>query len=196
MLRANGLTPNADVDMWWVTARGNRVTASGWSLADIPLPSATTSPSGTLALPITVPDDLGGWHVLKLAQGGRIVAEAPFFVERSLVEVSARQVHVGETVTLHLKGIGWTELDNGFAMTYDNAHIGYACGFNSNGDVVIQVLATGAPGTHLIDLYPMVYAGQDAKAWYWAPVLTYADDFPALGLGYRLPAIRLAIEIL
>ncbi len=196
MLRASGLAPNAQVDMWWVTARGNRVTPSGWSLADIPLPSARTSPAGTLAVPITVPDDLGGWHVLKLAQDGRIVAEAPFYVERSLVEVSARQVEAGETVTLHLKGIGWTELDNGFAMTYDNAHIGYACGFNSNGDVVIQVLATGAPGTHLIDLYPMVYAGQDAKDWYWAPVLTYADDFPALGLGYRLPAIRIAIEVL
>ena len=81
-------------------------------------------------------------------------------------------------------------------MTYDNAFIGYACGFNSNGDVTMPLVATGGPGTHLIDLYPMVYAGQDAKDWYWAPVLTYADDFPALGLGYRLPAIRIAIEVL
>jgi hypothetical protein len=194
-LHMAGLTPNAEVQMWWVTARGNRVTPSGWSLADMPLPSAMAGANGELAVPITVPDDLGGWHVVKLAQNGRVVAEAPYHVERSLVEVSAHQVQAGDTVIVHMKGIGWTELDNGFAMTYDNADIGYACGFNSDGDVVLQVLATGAPGTHLIDLYPMVYAGRDAKAWYWAPVLTYAEDFPALGLGYRIPAVRIAIEI-
>ena len=39
-------------------------------------------------------------------------------------------------------------------------------------------------------------AGKDKKAWYWAPVLTYARDFPALSLGYRLPAFRLAIEVI
>jgi len=196
VLHASGLAPNADVQMWWVTARGNRVTPSGWSLADIPLPAATTAADGSLAAQITVPDDLGGWHVLKMAQNGSMAAEAPYFVERSLVEVSPRQVRSGETVTVHVKGLGWTELDNGFAVTYDNSHIGYACGFNSDGDVVMQVLATGAPGTHLIDLYPMVYAGQDPKAWYWAPILTYAEDFPALGLGYRLPAIRIAIQVI
>jgi hypothetical protein len=194
-LNASGLSAGEEVRMWWVTARGNRVTPSGWSLADIPLPSGQASADGTLTAAIEVPDDLGGWHVLKLAQGDQIVAEAPFYVERSLVEVSARRVRAGDTVNIHVKGIGWTELDNGFAMTYDNAHIGYACGFNSNGDVMLTVLATGAAGTHLVDLYPMVYDGHDAKDWYWAPVLTYAEDFPALGLGYRLPAIRIAIEI-
>jgi len=81
-------------------------------------------------------------------------------------------------------------------VTYDNSHIGYACGFNSNGDVVLTILAAGGPGTHIVDLYPMVYAGKDPKAWYWAPVLTYADDFPALALGYRLPAMRIAFEVI
>ena len=42
----------------------------------------------------------------------------------------------------------------------------------------MPLVATGGPGTHLIDLYPMVYNGQDRKAWYWAPVLTFARDFP------------------
>lgn len=194
-LRARGLAPGSEVQMWWVTARGNRVTPSGWSLADIPLPSAMTSAAGTLEVPITVPDDLGGWHALKLAQDGAVVGDVPYYVERSLVEVSARSVRTGDTVVVRLKGIGWTELDNGVAVTYDNSQIGYACGFNSNGDVVLQILATGAPGTHLIDMYPMVYAGKDPKAWYWAPVLSYADDFPALDLGYRLPAFRISIEI-
>jgi hypothetical protein len=123
------------------------------------------------------------------------VAQAPFTVERSLVSVSPSRPRIGETVTVHAKGLGWTELDNGFAVTYDNAFAGYACGFNSNGDITMPLVATGAPGTHLIDLYPMVYNGQDRKAWYWAPVLTFARDFPALSIGYRLPAFRLAINV-
>jgi hypothetical protein len=72
--------------------------------------------------------------------------------------------------------------------------VGYACGFNSNGDVAMPLVATGGPGTHLIDLYPMVYNGQDKKPWYWAPVLTFAQDFPGLSVGYRLPAFHLAIH--
>ena len=92
--------------------------------------------------------------------------------------MSATKLRAGESFTVNIKGVGWTELDNGFAMTYDNAYAGYACGFNSNGDVTLELVATGGPGTHLIDLYPMVYAGKDAKWWYWTPVLTYARDFP------------------
>ena len=74
--------------------------------------------------------------------------------------------------------------------------MGYACGFNTNGDVTINLVATGNPGTHLIDLYPAIYRGKDRVPWnYQTPFLTYARDFPALSHGYRLPAYRLAIEI-
>jgi hypothetical protein len=192
---AEGLAPTEPVEAFWVTARGNRVTASGWSLAEIPLGTVLADAQGRVSGPVEVPDDLGGWHVLKLAQGGRVVAEAPYFVERSLVSVSASRLRAGERFRVTIKGVGWTELDNGLALTYDNAYVGYACGFNSNGEVTLDLVATGSPGTHLVDLYPMVYAGKDAKWWYWTPVLTYARDFPALSLGYRLPAFRLAVEI-
>ena len=59
---------------------------------------------------------------------------------------------VGETFTVQIKGVGWSELDNTVAVTYDNAVMAYACGFNTNGDVTINLVATGHPGTHLIDL--------------------------------------------
>jgi hypothetical protein len=110
--------------------------------------------------------------------------------------VSPRRVRVGESFTVQIKGVGWTELDNTLAVTYDNAAMGYACGFNSNGDVTINLVATGNPGTHLIDLYPAIYRGKDRVPWnYQTPFLTYARDFPALAHGYRLPAYRLAIEV-
>ena len=97
-----------------------------------------------------------------------------------------------------LKGVGWTQLDNTVAVDYDNSYVGYGCGFNSNGDVVLNLHATGAPGTHLIDVYPVLYTLSPSFAntpFGMLPVLTYQDDEPGLALGYKLPAIRLAITV-
>ena len=103
---------------------------------------------------------------------------------------------LGESFSVQIKGSGWTELDNTVAVSYDNATLGYACGFNSDGDITINLVATGHPGTHLIDLYPAIYKGLDRVPLnYQTPFLSFARDFPALALGYRLPAYRLAIEV-
>jgi hypothetical protein len=194
-LTARGLQGDKDVTLVWMTARGNRVSDTGWDVVSGTIGTGRTDGQGSLDTNVSIPDDLGGWHMLKLVQDQAVMTQTPFFVERSLVSVEPARPKAGDTVVIHAKGLGWTELDNGFAVTYDNAFVGYACGFNSNGDVTMPLVATGGPGTHLIDLYPMVYNGQDRKPWYWAPVLTFARDFPALGLGYRLPAYRLAITI-
>ncbi len=197
VLNAKGLPANTEVGLHFVTARGNRMTPSGWNLDSIPLASATTKGDGTLTASIQIPDDLGGWHAVKLATHERVLMEAPFYVEQSLVQVSPKRVRVGEPFTIQIKGSGCTELDNTVAVTYDNASMGYACGFNSNGDITINLIATGEPGTHLIDLYPAIYKGKDRVPWnYQTPFLTYAQDFPALSVGYRLPAYRLAIEVI
>ncbi|MDP2662894.1 MAG: hypothetical protein Q8R28_19435, partial [Dehalococcoidia bacterium] len=196
--RASGLKPGVETELFWVTARGNRVAPSGWSLLESSLAKATVGQDGSLNVKVQIPDDLGGWHVVKLVQGGSAVAEVPYLVERSLVDITPVKLKAGQTFTIHLKGVGWTELDNGTAVTYDNAYIGFVCGFNSNGDVTMPLIATGGPGTHLIDLYPMLYrqGGQHASE-YWnfeRPDLTALTDHPGLALGYRLPIIRLAIE--
>jgi hypothetical protein len=70
--------------------------------------------------------------------------------------------------------------------------MGYACGFNSQGDVVVNFTAAGAPGTHLIDFYPGIYQGPEGgQQLYRLPQLTYADDHP----GNRIPALRFAFEV-
>ena len=69
----------------------------------------------------------------------------------------------GTPVTIHLKGVGWTDFDNIYVATYDNGYMGYACGFNSQGDVVVNFTATGSPGMHLIDFYPGIYQGPDGR---------------------------------
>ena len=102
--------------------------------------------------------------MVKLAARDQVLLEIPYYVEQSLVEAKPKRVKVGETFTVQIKGGGWTELDNTVAATYDNAAIGYACAFNSNGDVTINLVATGHPGTHLIDIYPAIYKGKDTRA--------------------------------
>lgn len=195
-VQATGLPADSAVDTYWVTVKGNRVSASGWNLVQNVATKATVGKDGVLNANVDIPDDLGGWHTLKVAQGEKVLGEVPYFIERSLVGITPTKVKAGETFKLQAKGIGWTELDNGFAVTYDNAYIGYACGFNSQGDVTIFMQATGGRGTHLIDLYPMIFKGHGEGIWnYNIPMLTALQDHPGLSLGYKLPIFRLAIEV-
>jgi hypothetical protein len=199
---AHGLVPSVPVDMEWSTVVGNRVNCTGtcWSFISVPLGNATAAADGSLASSITVPDGLGGWHVVQLIQNGQVKTQVPYYVKRSIEGkgVSSLTLHEGQRFTVHLKGLGWTQLDNTIAVDYDNSYVGYGCGFNSQGDTVMNLVATGGPGTHLIDMYPLLYTQQPSFAntpYGMIPVLTYAQDTPGLALGYQLPAMRLAITI-
>lgn len=195
---AGGLLPGTEVEMRWMSAKGNRVTTAGWELIGSSLGTAVTAQDGTMRADIEIPDGLGGWHTIAVIQNGAAVTEIPFYVQRSLVGVTPTQVREGEQFSIQLKGIGWTELDNTVAVTYDNAYLGYACGFNSNGDLTLQVTASGGLGTHLIDIYPTTFQGKKATGrWgFQMPQLTGLEDHPGLGLGYDLPVFRLAIEVI
>ena len=200
-LTASGLTSASPVQLEWSTVVGSRVNCTSicWSFASTPLGTAAPS-GGSFQQMIKIPDGLGGWHVVQLVQDGQTVAQVPFYVEESIVGrgVSSLVVKEGQPFTIHLKGVGWTQLDNTVAVDYDNSYVGYACGFNSNGDVRLHLRATGGPGTHLIDIYPMIYTESPSFAntpYGMVPVLTYARDDPGLALGYHLPAIRLAITV-
>jgi hypothetical protein len=201
-ISATGLLANAPVDLEWSTVVGNRVNCTGtcWSFVSVPLGTSTASATGTLSSNIKVPDGLGGWHVVQVIQNGQVKAQTPYYVKRSIVGngVSQLVLHEGQKFTVHLKGLGWTQLDNTIAVDYDNSYVGYGCGFNSQGDTVMNLVATGSPGTHLIDMYPLLYTQQPSYAntpYGMIPVLTYAQDVPGLALGYQLPAIRLAITV-
>ena len=196
-LRADSLPLNTDVQLFWVTARGNRASSSGWSLDSIALGKAKTGANGSLQTTFEVPDDLGGWHTVRVYAGDKLLSDAPYYLERKLLQAPIKRVKAGELITIQMKGIGWTELDNGVAVTYDNGYVGMACGFNSNGNITLYLNATGGPGTHLIDIYPMIYEGHPNKQVFnfAVPQLTALEDQPGLALGYRLPIFRVAIEV-
>jgi hypothetical protein len=196
---ASGLVPSKPAALEWSTVVGNRVNCVGtcWTFASVPLGNATAAADGTLEASITVPDGLGGWHVIRIVQGGEVKAQIPYYVKRSVVSVP-KTVKAGKPFQIHLKGVGWTQLDNTVAVTYDNGYVGYGCGFNSDGDVVLNLVATGGPGTHLIDIYPLLYTYQPAYPYpphNMVPFLSFARDEPGLALGYQLPAMRLAINV-
>ena len=196
---AAGLTPNAPAQLLWSSVVGNRVNCTGqcWKFTSQLLGQGTVAADGSLATPITVPDGLGGWHAIQVVQAGKLVAQIPYFVERTFVS-APKVVKAGQPFVVELKGVGWTQLDNTLAVTYDNSYIGYACGFNSNGYVRVQLVATGDPGTHLIDLYPLLYTQQPAYPYLqlgMVPLLGFARDAPGLGAGYDIPAFHIAIKV-
>ncbi|MBI2831858.1 MAG: IPT/TIG domain-containing protein [Chloroflexi bacterium] len=200
-IKASGLSAGT-ADIFWVTTRRSVQAAlgqSGYVATEEPkLSSAAVGQNGSVETAVTIPEGVGGWHLVKIVQKDKVLVEVPFYVEQSLVTPVPLRVKAGEKFTVSFRGGGWTQLDNGVAVTYDNAYIGYVCGFANNGDTPIELVATGGPGTHLIDIYPYIFDGGTGD-WPWQynmPQLTYAQDHPGLSLGYNLPAYRLAIEVI
>lgn len=193
VLKGDGFAPGSRMRLVWETFVGSRVSGSGFVPQENQIGEVEADASGRVERTVTVPEDLGGLHGLALRRGDDLVARAHFVVETSLVEVSPRSGPAGTPVTIHLKGVGWTEYDNIYVATYDNAYMGYACGFNSGGDVVINFTASGEPGAHVIDLYPGIYQGppSEPQQLYRLAQLTYADDHP----GNKIPAVRVTFVV-
>lgn len=191
VLRGAGLPANADLELYWSAARGDRVTKLGISHPVLPLGSVQTGTDGMFECSLTIPDDLGGNHFIQVQRGDEILALSGLVILPSVVSFTDR-VRAGEKIDIHINGVSWSTIDNTYAVTYDNSFVGYVCGFSTFGDVRFSLTATGAPGTHLVDLYPTIYKGRDEMPKvYSVPQLTYADDHPQR----RTPAIRLAFEI-
>ena len=191
-LDVTGLPANAPVSLVWGSYEGNRVSGNGFEPIEDELTKVTTTADGRIAMAVTIPEDLGGRHSLSVRSGDKTLATTWFVIETSIVSMTPTSGPVGTPVTIHLKGVGWTEYDNIYIATYDNAYMGYACGFNTRGDVVIHFTAAGAPGVHIIDFYPGIYQGAEGgQQLYRLPQLTYADDHP----GNRIPALRFSFEV-
>jgi hypothetical protein len=191
-LKAHGLPAGTPVAIIWGTQEGSRVSGNGFAPKEVEIGKQTVGADGRLDTSVTIPDDLGGLHTLSIRSGANTLARTFYVVETSVVSMSPMSGPAGTPVTIHLKGVGWTDYDNIYVATYDNGYMGYACGFNSHGDVIVNFTATGAPGIHLIDFYPGIYQGPEgAQQLYRLPQLTYADDHP----GNHIPALRFAFEV-
>ena len=153
---------------------------------------ARADAAGRAEFRFNAPDDLGGAHNLWVDDRRNARSRARSGSRRPRCPLDVARGPVGTTFRIHLKGVGWSETANIYTVVYDNATSGYACAFNSQGDVEIFMQATGEPGWHFIDLYPAIYKGKETRPNnYRLPQLTYADDHP----GEDLPRFRFAFEV-
>src|SRR5690606_3477196 len=119
----------------------------------VTLGQARTDASGMLTLELATPDDLGGAHAIEVDDGA-VTRTGTHWILPSASALDVARGPAGTPFRIRLKGVGWTETANIYAIVYDNAYIGYGCGFNSQGDTEFTLYATGEPGWHFIDLYP------------------------------------------
>ncbi len=186
-----GFAPGTHDVLAWTTIIGNRVGGGGWNEASRPIAEAMADPSGRVEFHFDVPDDLGGAHALSVENGAE-KQTGSLWIKPTAFPLDIEHGPPGTSFTVHLKGVGWTETANIYTVVYDNSYIGYACAFNSQGDVEIPLLATGDPGWHFIHLYPAIYRGEEQRPRnFLIPQLTYAADHP----GEDLPRFRYAFEV-
>jgi len=192
IVRGQGLPPNAEIDLTWTKQSGNRVSGAGFGERGDPLAKVRTDAGGAFAWRLDVPDDLGGYHPITASAGGRAMAGTTFTIQASAQPLSVARGPSGTPFSIQLNGVGWTETANIYHVVWDNAYSGYACGFNSNGNVQINMTASGAPGWHFVDVYPGIYKGTETRPLnFRIPQLTYEADHP----GEDLPAFRFAFFI-
>lgn len=193
-LHGAGFEGGQEVRLEWVRAGFSPVDV-GSIKGDLKydMTTVTAHADGTFTHTFDIPDDLGGLHPINAYVGGEQVASAMYTLVPSALPLENASGPPGTMVKIHLKGGGYTETANIFNIVYDNAHIGYACAVNSQGDVQINMPLTGQPGWHFIDLYPGIYKGKETMKVrnFRIPQLTYEEDHP----GERLPAFRFAVEV-
>lgn len=206
--------------------RVNCTTGTCWVYSGVPISTVTSDANGVVTTEVAIPDHLGGFHAIQIKKGDLSQAQESIYVKQSIFinkdskgksvlgvakafpsrapeprdasGIPTLKFKAGEEFTIAMKGVGWTQLDNTMAVTYDNSYIGYGCGFNSNGYMVVHLRATGAPGTHIIDLHPVYYSYQPSFAntqYSMLPILSYNTDNFGLALGYKQPAVHFEIEI-
>jgi hypothetical protein len=186
-----GFEPNKTYALNWNTVVGNRMTSRGWEEVPRVIAEAKADAAGRAEFHFKAPDDLGGLHNLwvETSSGKKTGA---YWISPTASPLDVARGPAGTTFRVHIKGGGWSETANIYTVVYDNAISGYACSFNSQGDIEIIMQATGEPGWHFIDLYPAIYKGKEIRPNnYRLAQLTFADDHP----GEDLPRFRFAFEV-
>ena len=195
-IHGRGLPANAKVDLAYTAMSGSRVTEAGYSATTVPVSTVTTDANGAFDAPFQIPDALGGQHRLEAKVNDTIVATAHFDIDAVALPLKPAEGPVGTHITLHVKGLGWTQTTNIFAVVIDNTYLGYGCGFSTNGDVVIPITASWAPGWHYIDLYPSFYRNKDYSAvdeqpfLYRQAILTWQDHPHKLHFRYAFKVTK------
>ena len=201
-VRGSGFGAGHAVQLTWSTTVGNRLSGRGFSSEARPLITATPDAHGIFTVSVPTPDDVGGAHTISVDAASGAAPQIAYTLTPSVAAISPATARPGDPITVHLKGVGYTQTANIYTLVLDNNYIGYACGANSQGDVTIHLFAPGGPGTHYVDLYPAIYEGQlfgnsaaqktnSANVSYFQIPMLNAIDHP----GEHLPAFHLSFQV-
>ena len=173
-----GFASGAAVEVLWYTMEGNRVSGSGFVEVSSTVANAVAGSSGAWTASFVTPYDLGGPpHRIEAVASGSSAAEATFTLLRQ-TWISPTSGPEGTIIEVEMVGGGWTQYDNNIAITYDNAFLGFACSFNSGGNISVFIQATGGLGPHLITVYPALYYGPSNGPTPWKHPVLNVNDLP------------------
>ena len=192
VVRGLGFAPGKTYQLNWNTVVGNRMTAAGWEERA----ARHRRGKGRCRRPRRVSFQdarRSRRRPRSLGRCRRRKKDRHLWIAPTALPLDVARGPAGTTFRVHIKGVGWSETANIYALVYDNAISGYACGFNSQGDIEIIMQATGAPGWHFIDLYPAIYKGKETRPNnYRLPQL----DRGGRPSGRRPAVFRFAFEVL
>ena len=154
-VKGAGFAPNQQLPLVITDNVGNNL--NGFKPQDRPFANVTVGPDGSFTLTTKAPSILGGIHYVG---AGNLTehSNGTLFIQRSAT-ISATSGPAGTRIVIQMYGVGWDYNTNIATLDYDNNYLGYACGFNSQGNVTMTIIATGSPGIHDIDIYPSMWWG-------------------------------------
>jgi hypothetical protein len=147
---AEGLPADTDFQLVWRTVKG------GWKVkeaeyhgreytpAAFEIATVKTDTSGRLAATFTVPEDFGFLHDVVLQQGERLLIQAGFAVDMTIM-LSPPSGPVGTPITVEVKGIGWRPLESSWMLLYDNNFTGWISAVTTAGSATFTIPASGRP---------------------------------------------------
>ncbi len=156
----SGYTPGDTVDLTWqqvtgswdVTTNGDFVGAN-YSPSNVKVASAVVSSTGSLSASFQVPTGFGFTHNVDVTDAGQTVGTADFKVLMS-ASISPREGPVGTPIHIKVAGIGFAEYHQSWLLNYDNHLTGWISAVTTEGTANFTIPATGAPGLHMLAIYP------------------------------------------
>jgi len=157
---------------------GNRVSGSGFNEVNQTIATGVADAQGRYSIAFVAPYDLGGpAHRVQAVVAGAAVAESSFVLARD-AWITPTEGPEGTLIEVRLVAGGWTQFDNNIGIMWDNQFLGFACSFNSQGNISVWVQAVGGVGPHVLGVYPALYYGPSEGPTPWKHAMMNPEDAP------------------
>ena len=155
-----GFPPGDAVELTWQKVIGSwtdptsgDLLGASYAPSFVPVASASTSSTGSLAASFVVPAGFGFTHDVLVTHADKTWNQADFKVSMS-ASISPLSGPVGTPIHVTLSGIGFGEYHQDWDLLYDQRLTGWLSAVTTEGTANATIPATGAPGLHELGIYP------------------------------------------